>query len=212
MRMVSQARWSTYQSPRKLRSTAIFIQQLITVKGELALDPTAEEANSKCSNHMSSTWQVKMVGNWNSTPKSLLSWPSVSRIAPALRNSREAFFDLLRLLGSSLRLASSSASSQRAKVLVLKSSSSAPLLFVRSSLVSTSATILGSGIQRSNDLDFLMASMMMAISIAVRRSCLDDGFAFFKASNKLLASMMPHWGRRSPKALLKRQSFLRTPM
>ena len=41
--MVSQARWSTYQSPRKLRSTAIFIQQLITVKGELALDPTAEE-------------------------------------------------------------------------------------------------------------------------------------------------------------------------
>ena len=91
--MVSQARWSTYQSPRKLRSTAIFIQQLITVKGELALDPTAEEANSKCSNHMSSTWQVKMVGNWNSTPKSLLSWPSVSRIAPALRNSREAFFE-----------------------------------------------------------------------------------------------------------------------
>jgi hypothetical protein len=54
-----------YQSPRKLRSTAIFIQQLITVKGELALDPTAEEANSKCRNHMSFTWQVKMVGNWN---------------------------------------------------------------------------------------------------------------------------------------------------
>ena len=126
-----------------------------------------------------------------SSPKSLLV-KFTHQVVSSL-NWLDAFFERNREFGFIFRLSSSEASSQRLNRKVLNVSSRAPLLQLTSALVRASATMRGCGDHRIVEPALFRASSTIAISIAVRRSCLEDGSPFTKLSKRGFASVMEHW-------------------
>ena len=104
----------------------------------------------------------------------------------------EAFFDLSFELGSFFLLSSSCSSSHSPSFPVLRTSSRAPFDLAMSSFVSTSATILGCGVHLTTLLETRMASMIIASSIDVLRSCLELGHSLKTASYSDFASVTAH--------------------
>ena len=152
------------------------------------LFPSGTAINTRWGRMRTRLWETRLINIWEwkwcytETTPPRKDWSEFPQAASNyfLGNWFQALLDLCLLLGFFLRHLNSFFSFHRKRVPMRKSSFKAPLDFVMSFLVKVSVTIHRCTDYRSSDCERCIDSIMIAISTDVLRSCLENGFSFFK--------------------------------